>query len=134
MYPLEELVQRAKVTNNAGIGVARNSDYAVIYVDAVKAAAAGQGGVGAKNTGLVLPENAFVESGLMRVETAVTGAFNLRLLAAGDIIPAQTAPAAGEIVNATRVANSLSEKPVLLDVTTALTAGKALFILRIFSY
>jgi hypothetical protein len=129
---LEDAVLYAKSVNAAGVGVAKTEEFAIIFYDFAKSAAAGA--IGVKRTGLYLPAKSFVESGIMRVDTAVVGTFNLQLLAAGDLVPAQTNPVAGALVNAVRVQNNTIEREILLNVTAVATAGKALFILRLYPY
>ena len=120
-YGFEDLVAQAKHTNPLGYGAAADKGAAVFFYDFGKNPAGGT--VGQKHTGLLIPPNTLVESGLVLAESAVAGGFNLQLLASGDILPAQTTLAANAIANLVRIANPNIEREVLLNVTAATTGS-----------
>ena len=126
-FGLEDLVTIAKRTNAVGAGAAADYGYGVLFYDFGKVAASGS--VGQKKTGLLIPANTLIESGLLRVDTAFSGGFNLQLIAAGDVLPAQGALAAGAITNVVRLFNPTQERELLINVSAA-AAGKILVWLR----
>ena len=125
---LEDLIAQAKRTNSAGAGSATDFGFGVAYFDFSKNA--GAGAVGQKRTGLYIPPNTMVDVGFLRADGATTGGFNVQLLAAGDVVAAQTALANGDVVNTSRVFNATQERELLINVSATAT-GKVLIWLRL---
>lgn len=132
---LEDAMIKAKAsasssTTKTGIGVARHDDYAVIAIDFSKP---GAQALGAKSTGVLIQPGYLINGGSYRAATAIVGGFNLQLNAAGDLLAAQTNPAAGARANLTQVANNTANAiDLLINVVAAASTGVATFIVQIY--
>lgn len=93
--------------------------------------------VGLYGTGLFLPENYITDGGLIRTNVAVAGTFSLQFIAPNDLLAAQINPAVGTV---TPIANRITttaitgQKELMMNITTAITAGELVGFLRMLPY
>lgn len=93
--------------------------------------------VGLYGTGLFLPDNYITDGGLIRVNTAVVGTFSLQFIAANDLLAAQISPPVNTvvpIVNRVTTTPITSQKELMMNITTAITAGEFIGFLRMLPY
>jgi hypothetical protein len=93
--------------------------------------------VGLYGTGLYLPENYITDGGLIRVNTAVVGTFSAQFIAANDLLAAQINPSAGAVIPiANRITTTAitGQKELMLNITTAITAGEFVGFLKMLPY